>query len=112
MGGFANAVVIDANALSEIHGGDAPSQFYYLFSGVEGGSALGVDLLSLPAGRLRKMRRQFQMIFQDPYGSLNPRMRVVSKGVGSMPCRRPCAMARRETTSRRRPTLRRCLLVR
>jgi peptide/nickel transport system ATP-binding protein/oligopeptide transport system ATP-binding protein len=36
----------------------------------------GVDLLSLPAGRLRKTRRQFQMIFQDPYGSLNPRMRV------------------------------------
>jgi oligopeptide/dipeptide ABC transporter ATP-binding protein len=36
----------------------------------------GVDLLSLPAGRLRKMRRQFQMIFQDPYGSLNPRMRI------------------------------------
>jgi oligopeptide/dipeptide ABC transporter ATP-binding protein len=36
----------------------------------------GVDLLSLSAGRLRKMRRQFQMIFQDPYGSLNPRMRV------------------------------------
>jgi oligopeptide/dipeptide ABC transporter ATP-binding protein len=36
----------------------------------------GVDLLSLPPGRLRKMRRQFQMIFQDPYGSLNPRMRV------------------------------------
>jgi oligopeptide/dipeptide ABC transporter ATP-binding protein len=36
----------------------------------------GVDLLALPAGRLRKMRRQFQMIFQDPYGSLNPRMRV------------------------------------
>ncbi len=36
----------------------------------------GVDLLALPERRLRKMRRQFQIIFQDPYGSLNPRMRV------------------------------------
>jgi peptide/nickel transport system ATP-binding protein/oligopeptide transport system ATP-binding protein len=36
----------------------------------------GVDLLSLDAGELRKLRRQFQIIFQDPYGSLNPRMRV------------------------------------
>lgn len=36
----------------------------------------GVDLLSLASGELRRMRRQFQMIFQDPYGSLNPRMRV------------------------------------
>lgn len=36
----------------------------------------GTDLLSLPAGELRRMRRHFQIVFQDPYGSLNPRMRV------------------------------------
>jgi oligopeptide/dipeptide ABC transporter ATP-binding protein len=36
----------------------------------------GVDLLSLEPTALRSMRRQFQFIFQDPYGSLNPRMRV------------------------------------
>ncbi len=36
----------------------------------------GVDMLALPPGRLRKMRRHFQIVFQDPYGSLNPRMRV------------------------------------
>jgi oligopeptide/dipeptide ABC transporter ATP-binding protein len=36
----------------------------------------GVDLLGVPTGRLRKLRRQFQIVFQDPYGSLNPRMRV------------------------------------
>jgi oligopeptide/dipeptide ABC transporter ATP-binding protein len=36
----------------------------------------GFDLLALAGKRLRTMRRQFQMIFQDPYGSLNPRMRV------------------------------------
>jgi oligopeptide/dipeptide ABC transporter ATP-binding protein len=36
----------------------------------------GADLLALPPRDLRKMRRQIQVIFQDPYGSLNPRMRV------------------------------------
>ena len=36
----------------------------------------GVDLLALESRELRRMRRQFQMIFQDPHGSLNPRMRV------------------------------------
>jgi oligopeptide/dipeptide ABC transporter ATP-binding protein len=36
----------------------------------------GVDLLALRARELRRMRRNFQIVFQDPYGSLNPRMRV------------------------------------
>ena len=36
----------------------------------------GEDLLALSGGELRRRRRRFQMIFQDPYGSLNPRMRV------------------------------------
>ena len=35
-----------------------------------------VDLGSLKGAALRKMRGSFQMIFQDPYGSLNPRMSV------------------------------------
>ncbi|MBQ9336706.1 MAG: dipeptide ABC transporter ATP-binding protein [Lentisphaeria bacterium] len=35
-----------------------------------------VDLGSLKGAELRKMRGSFQMIFQDPYGSLNPRMSV------------------------------------
>ena len=44
----------------------------------------GQDLARIPARRLRTMRRDFQMIFQDPYTSLNPRMRVsdiVAEGV-------------------------------
>jgi oligopeptide/dipeptide ABC transporter ATP-binding protein len=36
----------------------------------------GEDLLALPAGELRRRRRRFQMVFQDPYGSLDPRQRV------------------------------------
>jgi len=38
----------------------------------------GVDLTQLDTGELRKMRRRMQIIFQDPYGSLDPRMTVGS----------------------------------
>jgi oligopeptide transport system ATP-binding protein len=34
------------------------------------------DLLQLRGEKLRRMRQQMQMIFQDPYASLNPRMTV------------------------------------
>jgi len=36
----------------------------------------GVDLVTLKGKELRKIRRSMQMIFQDPYASLNPRMTV------------------------------------
>ncbi|MCA9993496.1 MAG: dipeptide ABC transporter ATP-binding protein [Anaerolineales bacterium] len=36
----------------------------------------GTDLTSLSKEELRKLRRHMQMIFQDPYSSLNPRMTV------------------------------------
>jgi oligopeptide transport system ATP-binding protein len=36
----------------------------------------GQDLTLLKGEALRRMRRQMQMIFQDPYASLNPRMTV------------------------------------
>jgi oligopeptide transport system ATP-binding protein len=35
-----------------------------------------VDLIKLHGEELRQMRRKMQMIFQDPYASLNPRMTV------------------------------------
>jgi peptide/nickel transport system ATP-binding protein len=38
----------------------------------------GVDLASLGGSELRKMRSRMQIIFQDPYGSLNPRMTIES----------------------------------
>jgi oligopeptide/dipeptide ABC transporter ATP-binding protein len=36
----------------------------------------GVDLATLSQSQLRPLRRRVQMVFQDPYASLNPRMRV------------------------------------
>jgi peptide/nickel transport system ATP-binding protein len=39
-------------------------------------SVQGTDLASLARGELRARRRAMQIIFQDPYASLNPRIRV------------------------------------
>jgi oligopeptide transport system ATP-binding protein len=39
-------------------------------------SVLGTDFLSLKGSKLREFRRNIQMVFQDPYASLNPRMTV------------------------------------
>jgi peptide/nickel transport system ATP-binding protein len=38
----------------------------------------GIDLAQLSGGELRAMRGKMQIIFQDPYGSLNPRMTIES----------------------------------
>ena len=37
----------------------------------------GTDLLTAGRQKLRGLRRQMQIIFQDPYSSLNPRMKVL-----------------------------------
>ena len=36
----------------------------------------GQEIFSLEAAALRRLRRKFQMVFQDPYGSLDPRFKV------------------------------------
>ncbi|MFV0306859.1 MAG: ABC transporter ATP-binding protein [Desertimonas sp.] len=46
----------------------------------------GVDLARLDGSEQRRMRRQLQMIFQDPISSLNPRRRcrdIVGHGIGA-----------------------------
>ncbi|MGE5116434.1 MAG: ATP-binding cassette domain-containing protein, partial [Betaproteobacteria bacterium] len=49
---------------------------------------LGRDLHALAERELRAARRDFQMVFQDPYGSLDPRQRVgriVAEPLAAMP---------------------------
>lgn len=44
----------------------------------------GIDLLSLNTEEMRKLRRDLQIIFQDPYSSLNPRLtvgQIISEGI-------------------------------
>ena len=50
-----------------------------LYAGETGGEP--VDLLRLPAAELRRLRREVQIVFQDPLASLDPR-RTVGDAVG------------------------------
>jgi oligopeptide/dipeptide ABC transporter ATP-binding protein len=38
----------------------------------------GRNILELPAAEMQKLRREMQIIFQDPYASLNPRLSILS----------------------------------
>jgi len=63
----------------------------------------GTDLGSLRGGELRRRRRDLQMMFQDPYSSLDPRMRV------SDIIREPLDVARQGSRSDRDRVVRRLL---
>ena len=46
---------------------------------------LGTDIQSWQSGQMRPLRRDMQVVFQDPYGSLSPRMTVqeiIAEGLG------------------------------
>jgi oligopeptide transport system ATP-binding protein len=58
----------------------------------------GVDLSRLGARQLRRMRRRMQMIFPDPYASLNPRMTV--GGIVAAPLKIHGVMRGREAAER------------
>lgn len=51
-----------------------------------GGEVLfgGEDLVMTKPARMRELRREIQMVFQDPYSSLNPRMRVIDSIIEPM----------------------------
>lgn len=62
--------------LIEPTGGQALFKSEILADKSKGETTTTVDLLSLDKDRLKKVRREVQMIFQDPNSSLNPRMTV------------------------------------
>ena len=63
----------------------------------------GEDLLALSGGELRRRRRRFQMVFQDPFGSLDPRQRIQS--VVAEPLEIHSALGRAERAARVRELL-------
>ena len=68
----------------------------------------GRSLLALSARELRAMRREMQIVFQDPYGSLNPRMRVAGSKLLARPgasktASNPADVARMGRHAPRRP---------
>ncbi len=44
----------------------------------------GVDILSLDQSRLKAIRRDIQIIFQDPYASLNPRKPIIDSIIAGL----------------------------
>jgi oligopeptide transport system ATP-binding protein len=63
----------------------------------------GLDISSLGGADMRRMRRRMQMIFQDPYSSLNPRM--TAAGIISEPMEIHAIGTRHERAERARELL-------
>ncbi|MFB7495914.1 ATP-binding cassette domain-containing protein [Streptomyces sp. NPDC056161] len=55
----------------------------------------GRDLAGLSAAELRAVRRQMQVVFQDPYSSMNPRMRITDIVAEPLVTHDPAARGRR-----------------
>lgn len=56
----------------------------------------GTELSALPAREIRKRRADFQMVFQDPYASLNPRFSIYATLLEALTRRAPLARDERE----------------
>lgn len=56
----------------------------------------GVNLSSLPSREVRRRRLDFQMVFQDPYASLNPRFSIFATLAEALGRRRPLLRSQRE----------------
>lgn len=66
------------NQFKEKYAKDESFQFYEKFKDS------GIDLARLEVEEMRKLRKDMQLIFQDPYSSLNPRMsvgQIISEGL-------------------------------
>ncbi|MCF8014395.1 MAG: ABC transporter ATP-binding protein [Chromatiaceae bacterium] len=62
----------------------------------------GVDLASIRAGQMRRYRKDLQIIFQDPFASMNPRMLVgdiVGEGLQSLGLEKGRAAQRRRVAA-------------
>lgn len=65
----------------------------------------GVDLTTLKGSALRRMRRRMQIVFQDPFASLNPRM-TIARIIGEPIRVHKLASSRREEIERVQELLR------
>ncbi|AFP43112.1 ATP-binding cassette domain-containing protein [Mycolicibacterium smegmatis] len=60
----------------------------------------GRDLATLPSAELRALRRDLQVVLQDPFSSMNPRMRVVDIVAEPLVTHEPRLRGRRGRTDR------------